>query len=43
VTYGKELAAHRLGIAPAYHRLPFPMTPFGKGLVADYAAKLGQL
>ena len=43
VTYGKELAAHRLGIASVYHRLPCPMTPFGKGLVADYAAKLGQL
>jgi len=43
VTYGKELAALRLGLSPVHHRLPFPMTAFGRSLVADYAARLGRL
>jgi 4-hydroxy-tetrahydrodipicolinate synthase len=43
VTYGKELAALRLGFGPVHHRLPFPMTEFGKSLLADFASRLGPL
>lgn len=43
VTYGKELAALRLGLGPVHHRLGFPTTAFGRNLVAGYAARLGRL
>lgn len=43
VTYAREIAARRLGIAPIVHRLPKPLSPLGLEIATRIASELGPL